>query len=392
MFRSNLAELEYYSLITALEREKGRCYVRLEQSEFYAEAGGQPSDKGTIGSCPVLSVMEADGETWHEIEPACSKELFVGMRVKAEVDRSHRLEMSRQHTGQHLFSAFLYRDFGIRTVGFHIGPETATIDTDRPAAEDILEKAEQKVLDAISSDIPVSVFVESAEQIRRLGLRKETDLEGDVQIIRIGDLDLCACCGTHVGSTKELLFFLVRKIEKHKDGCRIYFQFGQRALDFAREAVRIVQDVKEELEIHESEIPFRVRLLSEQTREDARTISELRTKLVRQMMLLPEYRAPLIYRELDEEEELIRSLAAELGRQRQNAILLDLRGLRIYGSLFQNDLPAGKFFRQHKTPGVRGGGGPVFFQGTADSAEELVEFGQKLHTALKERRLTHDIS
>ncbi|KAF5062296.1 hypothetical protein DSECCO2_306410 [anaerobic digester metagenome] len=381
-FKNNHAEMEYYTLITQIHQEAGRHYLVLDRTEFFVEGGGQPSDQGTIQGHKVLSLHEIDGRIWHEVtDPS---ELFVGMRVKVEIDGEHRLEMSRQHTGQHLLSAILLRDHQLQTVGFHIGQETATIDTDCPVVEDILEDVAHQVNSAILEGIPVTFFIESADQLDRLGLRKAVDLQEDVQVIRIGDLDVSACCGTHVDSTSDLLFFFIRKVEKHKSGSRVYFQFGKRALDFALEAVRIVQDAKEQLEIHESEIPFRVRLLLEQTQEDARTITELRTKLARQMLQLNEYNEALVYQELDEEEELIRILASELGRQEKDAILLDMRQLRIYGSLYRDGLAAGALFRSHKIPGVRGGGGPHSFQGIADTKEELLTFGRKLKALLEE--------
>lgn len=382
-FKTNHMAFEYYTLIKAIKEETGRTFVVLEHSDFYVEAGGQPSDHGSIGGQEVLSIHEISGVAWHEV--AKVQDFFPGMRVKVVIDRDYRLELSRQHTGQHLLSAILQRDYNVKTVGFHVGEDTATIDTDIPVDEGILEGVSQKVLQAIAQGLKVFAFVESREDLERLGLRKAVEAAGEVQIIRIGDLDFSACCGTHVDSTAELLFFLIRKWEKKRTGSRIYFQFGQRALDFALEAVRIVQDLKEQLEIHETEIPFRVRLLKEVTTEDARTILELRTKLAQQMLELPQYEEDLVYEELDEDEELIRVLSQELARRKKNSVLLDLRELKIYGNIFRDGLAAGAIFREAKLPGVRGGGGPQAFQGVADSQEELVAFGRKLNYILEER-------
>lgn len=381
-FKTNQTEFSYYTLIREIHQEADRCFLVLERSEFFAEGGGQPSDQGTIADHSVQSVYEVGNHTWHEIDNSAG--LFEGMRVKVEIDAFFRLEMSRQHTGQHLLSALLEKEYGVRTLSFHIGPDTATIDTDQPVDETVLEKMAHKINQIILHGLEVSSFIEPAERIRKLGLNSDAEFSGDVQIIRIGDLDVSACCGTHVNSTQELLFFLVRKLEKHKTGSRVYFQFGRRALDFALDAVRIVQDAKEQLEIHETEIPFRLRLLVEQTQEDAQKISELRTKLAMQMLKLPEYNQPLVYQELDEEEDLIRSLALELGRQKRNSVLLDLRELRIYGNIFKDTVKAGQLFREQKIPGVRGGGGANSFQGLADSVDELIIFGRRLESVLEE--------
>lgn len=382
-FRSNKDDFEYYTLVNGIHEESDKIFVTLERSMFYVEGGGQPSDKGSIHGREVLSMHEINGETWHELENG--EGFFPGMRVKVWIDAEWRLEMSRQHTGQHLLSAYLDKDHALRTVGFHVGSETATIDTDGPVTEEILDDVTAKVLLAIREGIPVSAFVETGEGSKRLGLRKETDLAGDVQIIRIGDLDFSACCGTHVESTRDLLFFIIRKQEKHKEGSRIYFQFGRRALDFAMDSVRIVQDIKEQLGVHETELPFRVGMLIEQTADDHRVIQELREKLASAILKDPAWQGPLVYQELNEEEELIRTLSRGLGIKKQNSILLDLRELRVYGNIFKDGLHGGRLFKENKNSSIRGGGGPNAFQGVADSEEELVAFGRRLKETLEER-------
>lgn len=381
-FRSNHAELDYFTLIRSIREEGGHHYVVLDHSEFFPEGGGQPSDRGTIAGIPVLAVHEIADELWHEVPG--TESFFAGMRVHVQIDEDYRWELSRQHTGQHLLSAVLLDRWGIQTIGFHIGDDTATIDTDRTVTEEMAEAAVLAVQQAILAGLPVSSFVETAEQLQHLGLRKATDLSGDVQIVAIGDIDRSACCGTHVDTTTDLLFFLIRRLENHKPGTRIHFQFGLRALDFAMEAVRIVSDAKDQLQIHETEIPFRIRLLVEQAREDERTIRELREKLVGQMLRLPAFNEPLVYQELDEDPELTRSLALELGRREQTSILLDLREDRIYGNIFLAGHSAGQLFKETRIPGVRGGGGPKAFQGIADSAQELIAFGRSLRQRIEE--------
>lgn len=382
-FRSNSSDFEYYTLVTGIHEESGRVFVTLERSEFFVEGGGQPSDQGSIHGLTLQSLHEINGEIWHEV--AAQGDLFRGMRVKVILDKEHRLEMSRQHTGQHLLSGYLQQGYDIRTVGFHIGKDTATIDTDSLVTEEMMEAVSLKILWAIREGIPVTAFVESGQELKRLNLRKETERSFDVQIIRIGDLDYTPCCGTHVDSTRELLFFILRKVEKHKEGSRIYFQFGQRALLFARDAVRIVQNIKELLEVHETELPFRVGMLKEQTEEDYRIITELRTKLARAMLLDPAWQGELVYRELDLEEELIRTLSLGLAERGQSSILLDLRERKVYGNIFREGFHGGKLFKEQKNSSIRGGGGPRAFQGVADSEEELIAFGRRLKAAMEEK-------
>src|SRR6185369_3693578 len=73
------------------------------------------------------------------------------------------------------------------------------------------------------------------EQAKQMGLRKLHDVgKEELRLIEIGDFDLCACGGTHVASTGQIGPILVRKSEKVKQGCRVEFVCGDRALRTAR--------------------------------------------------------------------------------------------------------------------------------------------------------------
>ena len=80
---------------------------------------------------PVFDVEEVDGEVRHYIEtPIEEKE------CKAEIDWQRRFDHMQQHSGQHILSAAFEELYGYKTVSFHLGNETCTIDIDVPTLSD----------------------------------------------------------------------------------------------------------------------------------------------------------------------------------------------------------------------------------------------------------------
>src|SRR6056297_3299803 len=77
--------------------------VTLDESYFYAESGGQPADRGTLGGVPVEDVQERDGEIVHLLaEPAAEEAIAVGETVRGEIDDAFRTYCMRAHTASHL--------------------------------------------------------------------------------------------------------------------------------------------------------------------------------------------------------------------------------------------------------------------------------------------------
>ena len=107
----------------------------------------------------------------------------------------------QQHTGQHLLSAAFDRLFSARTVSFHLGADSCTIDLSREMAPGEIAAAEAEANRVVWEDRPVSIRFVTAEEAARLPLRKEPAREGLLRLIDIEGFDLSACGGTHVERT-----------------------------------------------------------------------------------------------------------------------------------------------------------------------------------------------
>ena len=139
----------------------------------------------------------------------------------------------QQHTGQHLLSAVFEVCFALKTISFHLGAESSTIDLEGGPVEPlVVQEAERRANEIVFENRPVGVsFLPAAEAH---GLRKPSGREGTLRIVTIEDLDHCACGGTHVRATGECGPILLRKVEKVRQAMRVEFLCGARAIRRAR--------------------------------------------------------------------------------------------------------------------------------------------------------------
>lgn len=238
----------HVSDIREVSRTQGRSLwqIALDRSAFYPTSGGQPHDTGVLTAtssggalleAPILAVEEDDhGEVWH----TTPKPLLAGTPVRGYVDWSRRRDHMQQHSGQHLLSAVVYRQLGAATVSFHLGEMTSTIDLAREAiSPEELERVEDAVNEIIAENRAVTMRTiprVEAEMLLAAGtLHKLPDREGDIRLIEIDEIDVNACGGTHVEATGEIGGLLIRGTERMRQGVRVEFVCGIRAMVTARQ-------------------------------------------------------------------------------------------------------------------------------------------------------------
>jgi alanyl-tRNA synthetase len=261
--------------------------VALDRSAFYPTSGGQPFDKGSLVATsrngavlevPIDEVEEDEhGEVWH----LTSKPLVAGTPVRATVDWDRRLDHMQQHSGQHLLSALFSRELSAHTVSFHLGDETSTIDLNAasiPAAS--LERIERLANQIIAQDRPLAtktVSREDAEALLAAGeLRKLPEREGDMRLIEIEGVDLNACGGTHVRSTGQIGGLAIRSSEKVRQGLRVEFVCGLRAVAAARRDFSLLTETAAKLSIQAGRVPETVERLLADAKQSLKDRQKLR--------------------------------------------------------------------------------------------------------------------
>jgi alanyl-tRNA synthetase len=216
----------------------------LDRTAFYPTSGGQPNDLGKIGDANVLDVQDEGDEILHVVDRKPADPDVTGC-----IHWPRRFDHMQQHTGQHLLSAMFQERFGLPTVSFHLGAEVCTVDLRGPEpSEEVLEGAERAANQIVFEDREVNVRYGTADQLSRLGVRKEVEREGILRAIEIEAADLQPCGGTHVKRTGQIGLILVRRCTKVRQDWRVEFVCGARAERAARRDFRLLRETAEKLD------------------------------------------------------------------------------------------------------------------------------------------------
>jgi alanyl-tRNA synthetase len=266
--------------------ETPRPALILDRTAFYPTSGGQVFDQGWIfaGDSKTprtrLRVTEVadreDGKVIHYLESESAldlKNFKPGSRVFGEIDSVRRRDHMQQHSGQHVLSAAFIRLFDMHTVSFHMADDYCSIDLDvsdldtPTLTKEQVEAAERMANEIILENHPVEIRFVTREEAGKLGLRKVPVTDRDeLRIIDIRGVDVSACGGTHVNHTGEIGCVLLRKTEKTRQGWRVEFVAGQRAVATARRDFTALTETAALFSAHIYDVPQQARKLQEEIR------------------------------------------------------------------------------------------------------------------------------
>ena len=206
----------------------------LNRTAFYPTSGGQPHDLGTLAGVSVVDVVDEGDRIAHVLDAPLPVPPGSHVELRGEIDWSRRHDHMQQHTGQHLLSAVLDDVLGLRTISVHFGPEASTLDAADASGDgavlepEVLASVEERVNEIVAESRPVTVAFEDAAIVS--GLRKSSGREGVLRIVTIEGIDQSACGGTHVETTAAIGPLLLRRQERVRQGLRIEFICGRRAI------------------------------------------------------------------------------------------------------------------------------------------------------------------
>lgn len=256
--RDFVAELE------RVEEKDGKFHVVLDRTAFFPGGGGQFCDLGTIENEKVIDVYEEDGVIYHVLE----KKPIKLHKLKCSIDWERRRDSMDQHLGQHVLSGCFYKIFNANTVGFHMGREICTVDIEGFLDEEKIRQAEQAANDVIGENIKVEILVPEKRELKKLGLRRALPNTNEaIRVVKIGDLDINACCGVHPSSTLELRMIKIRRFEKHKGATRIEYVAGKRAVEDSFKKDRFTTTVCRFLNSSEDEAINGIKNLNDKLKE-----------------------------------------------------------------------------------------------------------------------------
>lgn len=355
--------------------------VVLDKTTFYPEGGGQPSDLGFIDGIPVTYVYEENEIIYHVMDKAPSNSL-----VKCKVDFHRRKDHIQQHSGEHLLSAAFFKLYNASNRGFHLGEDYVTIDIDlKEISEDMINAVEEMVNKYIYTNLPVTTFFTNKEKSNKLPMRKEVNLEGNVRIVNLGDIDYCACCGTHVVRTGEIGLVKIIKTEKNKGMTRVYFNCGERAIKDYRKKQQILSELSKRLSIGEEDIVNKINAQKEELIEVKKQLLEYkRAEAFKEAELLEtQAENKIIFKIFEERKfEFLEQVYDSIKEKEYILILasgIDNQLMFSHNGSFP--LECGKIFKDNlKAFNGKGGGNSKRAQARFERFEDLEEFCYKIRT------------
>ena len=204
----------------------GNYRIVLDKTAFFPTAGGQLCDSGTILGESVISV-EIENETVYHI---MKNPINIGTTVIGRVDWDIRFRKMQHHSAEHIVSGLAHTMFGVSNVGFHLNDKEVTIDYDKELSHDDILQLERAANIVVQKNIPIIAEYPDIDTLKKTDYRSKKELTGDIRLVTIPDIDVCACCAPHVRSTGEIGVIKLKDAMRHRGGMRLYMICGNDAL------------------------------------------------------------------------------------------------------------------------------------------------------------------
>lgn len=192
--------------------------IVLEATPFYGEAGGQIGDTGVLKSknstIEIFNTQKIDQTIVH-LGKVTQGIVKINDQVEAEIDLQRRKKIAYNHSATHLLQGALRKVLGehVRQAGSWVGPDRLRFDFTHfqalTAAQ--LQRVEKLVNDEIAKNNKLAISKMSFEEAQERGALAffGEKYQENVRVIKIGDISMELCGGTHVWSTGEIEMFKI---------------------------------------------------------------------------------------------------------------------------------------------------------------------------------------
>ncbi len=378
--------------------------IVLDQTPFYAEAGGQIGDTGTLhgadGAATVTDTQKDSGY-WFHTATVTAGELRVGDALDAEIDSGRRASIQRNHTTTHLLHKALQQVLGahVQQRGSLVAPDRLRFDFshDKAMTGEETRQVEGLVNEKILDDLPIHTFEKPIAEAKDMGA---TMLFGEkygdiVRVVQAGDYSLEFCGGTHLAHTSQAgLFKIVSEGSTQAGVRRIEAVTGKAALLRTLDQERLLSDIAASLKTSLTSAPASVEKLQADLKAKDKELAALQKaatggqveRLASEAQTVSGF--ALVSQSLGDgvDGETLRVLAEELAQRLKSAVVI-LGGtkdgkvalaVRVTKDLVGRGLNAGALVKA--AAGIVGGGGG----GRPDAAQAGGKDPSKLAEALAE--------
>lgn len=260
-----------------------------EKTPFYAEAGGQAGDVGTIVgekfSGKIVDVQKQKGIYIHSVELE-NGEAKEGDSCKLSVDAKNRKATEKNHTATHLLHKALREVLGahVQQAGSFVNGERLRFDFNHYEAmtKDELKRVEALVNEKIFEGLDVEVKNMSMDEAKKAGaMALFGDKYGDVvRVVKVDDFSIELCGGTHIDNIGKIGMFKIESENGVAAGVRrIEAVTGLGAYKLVEKLENSIKEIAKITKTDEGKIVERIEKLSETLKENAKEIETLKNKL-----------------------------------------------------------------------------------------------------------------
>ena len=206
----------------------GIIYLVLNKTPFYATSGGQIHDSGKINGYEILDVFKGpNGQHIHKIKLNGKVEIKNNQLVNCLIDSLKRYKITAAHSAEHILHESLKSvvDKNIKQEGAFKSSEKLTFDfyhNEKLKPEELLN-IESFINSVITSEIETKIMFKTLEEAMEMGAmaffeEKYKKIKGKLRVVKIGDISVELCGGTHVTNTRLIEKFMITKLESRGAG------------------------------------------------------------------------------------------------------------------------------------------------------------------------------
>jgi alanyl-tRNA synthetase len=392
--------------------------IVLDQTPFYAAAGGQVGDTGWMETPPPTPPRSGEGSQefgafevedtqkesgyYFHVGTVTSGSIVTGGTVDVRIDSARRNAIRRNHTATHLLHKALQQVLGshVHQRGSLVAPDRLRFDFshDSSMTPEQIREVEGLVNEKILDDIPVQTFEKPIAEAKKMGaMMLFGEKYGDVvRVVQAGDYSLEFCGGTHLQHTSQAgLFKIISESSSASGVRRIEAVTGKAALMRTLDQERVLMTAASTLKTSPANVVSTIEKLQTQLRDREKELSELQRaatgnqveELVSNARDIGGIKVVNYQPQGIPDADAVRTMADEvLNRLRSGVVILgaDIDGkvslaIKVSKDLVDKGVHAGNVVREAaKVAGGGGGGRPDFAQAGGKDPSKI---GEALSTA-----------
>ncbi len=250
---------------------EGGYDLELNATAFFPGGGGQLCDEGSMGGVRLLSVREEGEHIYHRSPVAFA----VGSEVQCELDWDVRFRRMQLHSAEHIISGLAHTRWGAENSGFHMNGEFVTMDLTVELTEEDILWLEREANAVVCRNAAFRTWFPDRAELDSLSYRSKKELSGQVRLVAVEGVDLCACCAPHVQLAGEIGCIRLLDAMRHRGGMRLILRAGSYALEEQQRQSAILASLSAALSVPQERILDAVQKLLNTVGEQKHSIAEL---------------------------------------------------------------------------------------------------------------------